>query len=651
MTSVLLWCVLLGVALLYGAAVRSTAGITVAVAAGLVAAATVVAAVRGWPPEASAGVALSAGGVGAVVWAFGRAHRRRRTRREALAAHRAARARAGEAVADAVRLRMAAELHDTAAHRLTGIAVAAASALHVADPALRESALRHAGEAAGLARAELAGARAAAPGLAAIDTLVEDWAVPGGVRYRRTAAAASPEIAAAAYRVVREALTNAARYATGARLEIAVLAGPGRLTVEVSDTGGEGKHGDLGTGHGLSGLATTVASCGGTLTAGPDTGGWTVRAAFPAPIGPVPIGPAPAGPAPAGPAPAGPAPLRGAWWRGRRAWDAALAGLAVALTIGASLLPGGTPAPRDFLVLGPLFVLHALPLWWRVRRPGWSLAAMLSIYPVAMAGWTPTPAGDLFLWAWWVELAQLYAFGAHHPRRKGVLAIVAVGLVGGLALALGPGISGNRTAVWAVLAAAVALLSAPAWAAGVLVGGARARRRAAETAERDLLRGRLADVARGERERIAEGLRGTAVRHADAVVAAAGKGDLQAVLDAARAGIDTLRRLLDELRRPAGADGPPPTLAGLEVLAARRQAGVRHVGDFGGLAPELEVGVFRAVEELGGERITVSYLPEGVLVEGTAARRARRRLHALADGYGGALATGGRDDVRVWLPR
>ncbi|YCK37759.1 sensor histidine kinase [Actinomadura sp. ATCC 39365] len=634
MSSVLPWCVLVGVALLYGAAVRSTAGITITVAAVLVTAATVVAAARGWPPRALAGVALLAGGVGAVVWAFGRAHRRGRTRRAALAAHRAARSQAAAAVADAVRLRMAAELHDTAAHRLTGIAVAAASALHVADPAMRESALRHAGDAARLARAELAGARDAVCDLPAIDALVAGWPVPGAdpgrVGYRRTAAAAPPEVAAAAYRVVREGLTNAARYAGGARLDVAVLAEPGRLTVEVRDTGGTREHDDLGTGHGLSGLATTVAACGGTLTTGPDAGGWTVRAAFPAP--------------------AGPPPFRRAWWRGRRAWDAALAGLAIALTMGAGLLPGGTPAPREFLVLGPLFVLHALPLWWRVRRPAWSLAAMLSIHPVAMAGLTPTPAGDLFLWAWWVELAQLYAFGAHHPRRRGVLAVLAVGLVGGLALALGPGITGDRTAAWAVLATAVALLSAPAWAAGVLVARARARRRAAATAERDLLAGRLADVARGERERIVEGLRRTAARHADAVVTAAGKGDLAAVRDAARAGIDTLRRLLDELRRPAGADGPPPTLAGMEVLAARRQAGVRHVGDPDGLAPELEVGVFRAVEELAGDRITVSYLPDGVLVEGTAARRAHRRLHTLADGYGGTLATGGPDDVRVWLP-
>ncbi|MFI7468770.1 sensor histidine kinase [Nonomuraea sp. NPDC049646] len=646
MSSVLPWCALAGVVLLYGAAVRGTAGTTIAVAAALAAAATAVAAARGWPPQALAGVALVAGGVGAVVWAFGRAHRRRRTRRAALAAHRAARSRAAAAVADAVRLRMAAELHDTAAHRLTGIAVAAASALHVADPAMRESALRHAGDAARLARAELAGVRDAARDLPttdalvagrdlrAIDALVAGWPAPGAdpglIGYRRTAAAAPPEVAAAAYRVVREGLTNAARYAGGARLDVAVLGEPGRLTVEVRDTGGAREHDDLGTGHGLSGLATTVAACGGTFTAGPDAGGWTVRAAFPAP--------------------AGPPPFRRAWWRGRRAWDAALAGLAIAWTMGASLLPGGAPAPREFLVLGPLFVLHALPLWWRARRPAWSLAAMLSIHPVAMAGLTPTPAGDLFLWGWWVELAQLYAFGAHHPRRRGVPAILAVGLAGGLALALGPGITGDRTAAWAVLATAVALLSAPAWAAGVLVARARARRRAAATAERDLLAGRLADVARGERERIVEGLRGTAARHADEVVAAAGQGDLAAVRDAARAAIDTLRRLLDELRRPAGADGPPPTLAGLELLAARRQAGVRHVGDPDGLPPELEVGLFRAVEELAGDRITVSYLPDGVLVEGTAARRARRRLHALADGYGGTLGTGGPDDVRVWLP-
>ncbi|MEU1392244.1 hypothetical protein, partial [Nonomuraea sp. NPDC005730] len=85
MSSVLLWCMLVGVALLFGAAVRSTAGITITVAAALVTAATVVAAARGWPPQALAGVALLAAGVGAVVWAFGRAHRRGRTRRAALA--------------------------------------------------------------------------------------------------------------------------------------------------------------------------------------------------------------------------------------------------------------------------------------------------------------------------------------------------------------------------------------------------------------------------------------------------------------------------------------------------------------------------------------------------------------------------------------
>ncbi|MFI6599242.1 ATP-binding protein [Nonomuraea sp. NPDC050536] len=628
MTSVLLWCLLIGTGLLYGAAVRHTAGVTITVAAGLVAAATVVAAIHGWSLPAVAGAALLSGGVAAVVWAFGRARRRARTRQDALAAHRAARSEARDATADAVRLRMAAELHDTAAHRLTGIAVAAASALHLADPALRESALRHAEEAARLSRAELAGAEATVSDLVAIDTLVADWSEP--VCYRRTATSTSPEVAAAAYRVVREGLTNAARYASGAQIEIAVLGESGHLTIEVSDSGGEQKHGDLGTGHGLAGLATTVATCGGTLEAGPNSSGWTVRADFPAPAGMIPF--------------------RGTWWRGRRAWDAALVGLAIALSIGAGLLPGDTPAPRKFLVLGLLFLLHALPLWWRVRRPAWSLAAMLSIYPVAMAGWTPTPAGDLFLWGWWVELAQLYAFGAYHPRRKGVLAILAVGLVGGLALALGPGIVGDRTAVWAVLGAAVTILSAPAWAAGVLVARVRARRRAAEVTERDLLAGQLADVARGERERVVAGLRRTAVRHADAVVAAAEKGDLGAVLTAARAGLDTFRRLLGELRQPVGADGPPPTLAGLEVLAARRRAGVCHVGDPDGLAPELEVGVFRTVEEMAGERITVSYLPGGVVVEGSAGRHSKRRLRTLADAYGGALTAEAGGDVRVWLP-
>ncbi|MEU0571143.1 histidine kinase [Nonomuraea sp. NPDC005983] len=629
MTSVVLLCLLLGTAFLYGTAVRSTAGATVAMAAGMVVAATVAAAIHGWPPRAVAGMALLSGGSAAVVWAFGRAHRRARTRREALSAHRAARSEAREAMADAVRLRLAAELHDTAAHRLTGIAVAAASALHLSDPELRESALRHAEEAGRLVCAELAGSEAAVSDLAMIDDLVADWSASRELSYRRTATFAPPEVAAAAYRVVREGLTNVARYASGAQIEITVQGESGRLAVEVNDSGGERKHGDLGTGNGLAGLATTVAACGGTLAAGPNSSGWTVRAEFPAS--------------------AGTGPVRGTWWRGRRAWDGALVGLAIALSIGASLLPGDTPVP--LVVLGPLFVLHAVPLWWRERRPAWSLAAMLSIYPVAMAGWTPTPAGDLFLWGWWVELAQLYAFGARCSRPKGVLAILAVGLVGGLALALGPGIVGNRFAVWAVLGAAVALLSAPAWAAGVLVGRARVRRRLAAAAEGDLLAGQLADVAREERERVVAGLRRTASRHADAVVAAAEGGDLGVVLAAARAGLDTLRRLLGELREPVGADGPPPTLAGLEVLAARRRAGVFHVGDPAGLAPELEVGVFRAAEELAGERITVSHLPEGVVVAGSAGRRSLRRLHALADAYGGAAAADRGGEVRVWLPR
>ncbi|GII64655.1 hypothetical protein Skr01_47400 [Sphaerisporangium krabiense] len=629
------WTLLVAAMVLYGIAVRRTAGAAAAAAGVIVVVVAGEAAIVGEPPRSVAGLALLSGGLVAMAWAFGRSRRRSRARRDALAAYRAAWPAQWSAAADAERLRLAAELHDTAAHRLTSIAVSAASALHVTDRGLQEDALRHAGQEGRSAAAELAVVDTTVSDLAAIDGLIGSWPELG-LTYRRTVDHVSPQVADAAYRVVREALTNAARYASGAEVRVGVEHDSGCLTVLVSDGGGAARHGDLGSGHGLAGLAATVASRGGTFEASPDGPGWTVRARFPA-AAEVP-------------------PVRAEWWRGPRAWDAALVGLAFALSIGASLLPGSTTvSTKQLAVLVPLFVAHAIPLWWRTRAPLWSLAAMVSIYPIALAawvaGWSSIPAGDLFLWGFWVELAQVYAFGVHRDRARGLLAALLVAAVGGLALAMGPGVSGDGAAVWAVLALGVAVVTVPVWALGAMVARARARRREAEGAAGDLHRRRLSAAARAERERVAAGLRRTASRHAEAVVVAADEGRLSVVLDEARAGLGAVRELLDELRRPSGADDPPPTLAGLAVLAARQMVAVRQIGDPRGLVPELEVGMFRAAQEFSGPAVTVSYRHDGVLVAGATSPDARRRLHVLADAYGGASAVGAGGTVHVWLPR
>jgi len=70
-------------------------------------------------------------------------------------------------------------------------------------------------------------------------------------------------IAAAAYFVCAEALTNTAKHAAAARVTVAVTASEDRLRVEIADDGVGGA--DPGRGSGLRGLADRVETIGGTL--------------------------------------------------------------------------------------------------------------------------------------------------------------------------------------------------------------------------------------------------------------------------------------------------------------------------------------------------------------------------------------------------
>jgi signal transduction histidine kinase len=89
----------------------------------------------------------------------------------------------------------------------------------------------------------------------------------------------SPQVDAAAYRIVQEALTNVVKHAGARRVEVSARLHAGVLHVGVTDDG-RGATGDV-DGHGLAGMAERVRLLGGELrTRSRD--GFTVEAEIPA---------------------------------------------------------------------------------------------------------------------------------------------------------------------------------------------------------------------------------------------------------------------------------------------------------------------------------------------------------------------------------
>ncbi|MFJ5304142.1 histidine kinase [Streptomyces sp. NPDC088350] len=694
---------------LYALALRRTAGLAAAGSALAALAAAGTGAVAGLPPWSAVGTALVAAGGTAVAWVLGRSQRRRGAERAALAAYRTGTAAIPRFAALAERDRLAVELHDVAAHRLTAIVVSAAAAQRLADPDLIADALRHAADAGRRAVAELdeladrrdrAGAPASGASLADIAALAAEFgadlhATPGAMD---TVPATT---CAVAYRMVREALTNTARYARGSAVLVTLAGGPELLTVTVKDDGGTAAEPNLGTGRGLTGLRTTVGTAGGTLSYGPTATGWTVHAELPSPEAPFPAPPhavlrgagflrrgltptavwsrvwwpgsAPFGsrtrgtvlrrhPFRRGPVVAFTPRRRHPLWRGPTALDWALVVLAVALSLGASLLSDDVPGSFRGVLSSLPFVLlsglHAVPLGWRSRAPGTGLVTVLSAlvlwWGCDRAGWTRPPVGDIFLVYWWVELTFVYSAGAYLPVRRGAWAPVAVAATGGLALASGSGITGSRAAAWAVL---TVLLAGPAfglWWLGVRTARRRERRRAAAARSRELLERDAETAVRDQRRLIAAGLLRTAHRHACDVVAAADAGRLDTVLAEARVGLAALRELLADLRARDGAIAPPPTVAGISALAARYGATVSYRGPRVAEPAVVGVAAYRVAAILLAEGVTLTVLrgAAGIEVSGPlpAAPDARRRVRAVADAMGGTLTRTAHDAVRVWLP-
>ncbi|WP_407320267.1 sensor histidine kinase [Isoptericola halotolerans] len=225
-----------------------------------------------------------------VLWSL----RDRARRAEAEQEQRVAEARTAE------RTRIAREMHDTLAHRLSLLA-ATAGALEYrpdADPAALAAA-------AGRVRSGVSDAledlrqvvrllRAApedlghAPDLDDVARLVEEARSAGSdVTYEAPAADADdvpPAVRTTLFRAVQEGLTNARRHAAGATVRVELELAGDEAQVRVDDDGGRpGAPGDgPGSGTGIVGLRERVTLLGGRLHAGARAdGGFTLEAWLP----------------------------------------------------------------------------------------------------------------------------------------------------------------------------------------------------------------------------------------------------------------------------------------------------------------------------------------------------------------------------------
>ncbi|MEU4381676.1 sensor histidine kinase [Micromonospora echinofusca] len=239
---------------------------------------------------------------GVFPWLVGRYRRQQAVLVEAGRRHAEARDRERRGAAERIRLRerarIAQEMHDSLGHDLSLIALRAAALEVAGDLAPRHRA------AAGELRASVAaaterlhgiigvlrepdGAATIRPADESVGELV-DGAREAGMSVRLDGAdalaALSPMAVHAAHRMVREALTNAARYAPGAAVDVVLRRDGDRLEVAVVNAPPPAGPlpGPPSTGSGLLALAERVRLAGGALTTGhQDGGGFAVRAQLP----------------------------------------------------------------------------------------------------------------------------------------------------------------------------------------------------------------------------------------------------------------------------------------------------------------------------------------------------------------------------------
>jgi signal transduction histidine kinase len=274
-----------------------------AVAGGLIGVCLLVADVMSGP-EAQATEAPFAALLGAIPWAAGwlvRRHRQQAAELAELAQQLESERRANARLAVlAERAHIARELHDTVAHGVSVMVVQASAAEATAE---RDAPAAH----ASIASIALVGREALAdlrrllalfdldepptpvvspPTLTEINELVARTrraGLPVTLRVEGTPGPVPVEIAASAYRIIQEALTNVLKHAGRAPTSVVVRYLSASLDVAVDDDGRRaGTAPSAGTGHGVIGMRERAALLGGELRAGPRAaGGYSVHARLP----------------------------------------------------------------------------------------------------------------------------------------------------------------------------------------------------------------------------------------------------------------------------------------------------------------------------------------------------------------------------------
>ncbi|WP_093415644.1 sensor histidine kinase [Saccharopolyspora flava] len=230
------------------------------------------------------------------LWVFGRRRDLAEYREQAAQIERERELLAERAV-EAQRREIAREMHDVVAHRIGVVS-------RHADVLAREAPDERSAELAEILRSTSATAMSelndmlralrdeAEPEPASTSTTgivdLVDGAVRSGSNVRldmpEPAPEVPPEVGRAAYRVVQEALTNAAKHAPHAAVRVEVRCDDEELAVTVTNRRSTRGH-DVAlptSGFGLVGMRERVALTGGTLHTGrTDDGGYRVQAAFP----------------------------------------------------------------------------------------------------------------------------------------------------------------------------------------------------------------------------------------------------------------------------------------------------------------------------------------------------------------------------------
>ena len=199
------------------------------------------------------------------------------------------------------RIRIARELHDILAHRISMISVQSGVGAHLLDrdPDQARRALVAVNQASKEALQELRATlgllrqvdgpepRSPAPGLAQLEGVVAG-ARASGVDVQLDVSGSPRDLPTgvdlAAYRIIQESLTNVIRHARAATARIGIAYRRGDLLIQVDDDGrGAGLRDETTTGgNGLLGMRERATALGGELEAGPlADGGFRVRARLP----------------------------------------------------------------------------------------------------------------------------------------------------------------------------------------------------------------------------------------------------------------------------------------------------------------------------------------------------------------------------------